>query len=157
VSTSPQTIDYKGSFTLPGSPEQIWSALARFDRYESWWSWLTDFHVEGAGLATGSVLHGTVAPPLPYRMRIEVTLVRCVPHRSIQASVAGDLQGTASLLLRSAGAETKTDVAWTIEMMQRRLRLVARVARPLLLWGHDRVVATTVARFRELLRAAHDP
>jgi hypothetical protein len=36
-------------------------------------------------------------------------------------------------------------------MMQRPMRLAARVAYPLLRWGHDRVVEATVAGFRRQL------
>ena len=39
-------------------------------------------------------------------------------------------------------------------MMQRPMRLASRVARPLLQWGHDRVVELTVAGFRRRLESA---
>jgi hypothetical protein len=37
-------------------------------------------------------------------------------------------------------------------MMQRPMRVAARVAPPVLRWGHDRVVDATVAGFRRHLR-----
>jgi hypothetical protein len=37
-------------------------------------------------------------------------------------------------------------------MMQRPMRAAARVASPVLRWGHDRVVAATVSGFRRQLR-----
>jgi hypothetical protein len=37
-------------------------------------------------------------------------------------------------------------------MMQRPMRVAARVASPVLRWGHDRVVDATVAGFRRHLR-----
>ena len=39
-------------------------------------------------------------------------------------------------------------VAWTVEMRQPAMRLASRFGRPLLQWGHDRVVEMTVAGFR---------
>lgn len=145
--TSPHVIDYAGSFTLPAPPEQVWSALGRFDRYEEWWSWLSELQVRGQGLEAGSVLNGTVVPPLPYRMRVRVTLVECTPPHAIRATVAGDLRGEARLLLTPTADGTRADVGWTIEMMQAAMRLVSRLARPVMLWGHDRVVQATVANF----------
>ena len=151
VPTPPYVIENRRSFTLPASPEQVWSAIGRFDRYEDWWSWLSDLRVNGHGLEAGTVLDGTVVPPLPYRMRIHVTLLECTAPREIHAVVAGDLRGHALLRLTPTGGRTRADVGWTIEMMQPPMRLVSRFARPLLVWGHDRVVDATVASFsREL-------
>lgn len=154
MSTAPHVIDYQGSFKLPASDAQVWDALAEFDHYEAWWSWLTELRVNGLGLQPGTVLHGTVVPPLPYRMRLRLTFVECVPQRLLRATVDGDLHGSGQLVLETTGPETRAEVAWTMELSQRRLRLLARVARPLLVWAHDRIVELTVSRFREYLRSA---
>ena len=86
------------------------------------------------------MLSGVVAPPLPYRMRIEVELTDCQPPNSIEALIHGDLEGEGSVVMRSHGTGTIVEVAWTVEMMQRPMRLADRFAHPLLQWGHDRVV-----------------
>ncbi len=39
---------------------------------------------------------------------------------------------------------TVAEVSWTIEMRQRPMRLAARVAYPLMRWGHDRVIEATL-------------
>jgi carbon monoxide dehydrogenase subunit G len=103
VRAPPYVIEYSGSFRLPASPDEVWSALGRFDRYEEWWSWLTELRVDGPGLEVGAILDGTVVPPLPYRMRVQVTLVECTAPRAIRAVVAGDLRGQARLLLAPRG------------------------------------------------------
>src|SRR5947207_15083380 len=82
---SPYVIEYAGRFDFTAPPRQVWSAIEHFERYEAWWGWLRELRVEGPGLAAGSVLHGIVAPPLPYRMRLRVVLVGCQPRRSIDA------------------------------------------------------------------------
>jgi len=152
VGESRYVIDYRRRFDLDAPPEVIWRSIERSDRFESWWRWLEDFHLEGPGLVEGAVLTGVVAPPLPYRMRLRVELDRCERPRSILARVSGDLVGEGRLLLEPDGGGTRAEVAWRIEMMQRPMRLAARVARPLLVWGHDRVVEMTVASFRRQLR-----
>ena len=149
---SPYVVEYKGRFSFPASPQQVWSAVEHVERFETWWGWLRDLRVEGPGLTSGSVLHGVVAPPLPYRMRLRVVLLDSVPPHGIEASVHGDLVGHARLVLEPEGDGTRVSVSWTIEMMQRPMRLAARIAAPLLRWGHDQVVAATVAGFRRHLR-----
>ena len=52
-----------------------------------------------------------------------------------------------------AGDGTVAEVAWTVEMTQRTMRMAARVAHPFLRWGHDRVIETTVAAMRRHLAA----
>jgi hypothetical protein len=99
------------------------------------------------------VLHGVVVPPLPYRMRIRVELTRCEPPGVIDALIGGDLEGDAHLRIRADGTGSRVEVAWTVEMKQRPMRLASRFGRPLLQWGHDRVVEMTVAGFRRRLEA----
>jgi uncharacterized protein YndB with AHSA1/START domain len=139
---------------FPVPPAAVWSAIEDVEDFPAWWGWLGQFRVVGDGLKPGSVLEGTVSPPLPYRMRVQVTIDRSRPQERIEATVRGDLTGHAQLTLAPADAGSEVTVAWTIEMRQRAMRAVARVAYPLLRWGHDRVVESTVAAFREHLAAA---
>jgi hypothetical protein len=86
-------------------------------------------------------------------LRIDVELTECVPPRRIDAVVHGDLEGEATLEIRDAGAGSRVEVAWTVEMMQRSMRMASRFAHPLLQWGHDVVVGITVAGFRRRLES----
>jgi hypothetical protein len=131
--------------------EQLWATMNRVESYPSWWSWLHEFSVEGVGLESGSTLHGVIVPPLPYRMRLDVLLYDSVPHRFISALVHGDLEGTAHLDFESIGSATSVHAVWAVEMMQRPMRLAARIGSPVLQWGHDRVVDATVEGFRSHL------
>lgn len=145
-------MDYTGQFGFPVLPSELWASIERLELFEQWWGWLRDLSVDGAGLQAGSVLRGTVNPPVPYRMQLAVELTKCVPESSIDAVVSGDLAGEAHLRMRPGSGGTVADVAWSLEMLQRPMRMVARVAYPLLRWGHDRVVEATVTEFRSQLR-----
>jgi hypothetical protein len=151
VARSPCVIEYQRTFAFPVASERLWAAMTQFDSFCSWWSWLREFSVDGAGLEAGTVLHGVVEPPLPYRMRLDVVVDHCEPARRIAAAIHGDLEGTAVLSLEGDDHETFVNAAWTIEMMQAPMRLAARFGHPLLRWGHDRVVDATVAGFRRHL------
>lgn len=148
MAVSPYVIDYRDDFAFPLPPERMWSAIERADGFERWWGWLSEFRLEGGALRPGAVLHGVVSPPLPYRMRITVELEECERPSLIEAAVHGDLEGRAGLRLEPEGGGTRASVSWTIEMMQRPMRVAARVAHPVLRWGHDRVVEATVRGFR---------
>lgn len=156
VANSPFVIDYQGAFTFPTPPEDLWVAIEQVDRFQSWWSWLSQFSLEGDGLQAGSVLRGVVAPPLPYRMRLRVDLEQCERPSRIEATVHGDLEGRARVVLAPHEAGTRVEVGWTIEIMQRPMRMAARVAHPVLRWGHDRVVEATVRSFRRYLAESRE-
>jgi uncharacterized protein YndB with AHSA1/START domain len=147
-------IDFHRSYRFEASPEELWAAIERTDRFEGWWSWLSDLTFERGGLVSGGLLRGTVSPPLPYRMRVEVDLVRCERPHAIDAEVRGDLQGPASLRIAAVAGGAQVETTWTLEMMQRAMRLASRVAHPLLRIGHDAVVDVTVSSFRRHLRRA---
>ncbi len=148
---SPYVIEYSGSFLFPVPPEALWSAIEEMEHFEGWWSWLSDFQLDGPGLQAGSVLRGVVSPPVPYRMTVRVQLDRCEPARRVEATVHGDLEGPARLTLEPTADGTRADVSWRIEMTQRRMRVASLLAGPLLRWGHDRVVEMTVRGFRRQL------
>jgi hypothetical protein len=144
-------ITYRHGYTFDLTPEQLWQRIEQTDKFEEWWPWLTELRTEGASLSEGSVLYGVVTPPLPYRMRLRVELVRCERPRAIDATVGGDLIGDAELRLGEDGGGTWAEVAWAVEMQQPAMRLASRIGRPLLQWGHNRVVEMTVAGFRRRL------
>jgi uncharacterized protein YndB with AHSA1/START domain len=145
---------YRRDYEFPISPQRLWDVIGEVDQFEAWWPWLEEFRLEGGSLEKGAVLHGVIAPPVPYRMRIQVELTQCEPARRIEALIHGDLEGEASLELRARGTGSSVEVAWTVEMMQRSMRIADRVAHPLLQWGHDRVVELTVEGFRKRLGSA---
>jgi hypothetical protein len=140
-------IEYDEAFWFPVTPDQLWVIVERFDQFESWWRWLRNFRADEAGLVAGNVLHGTVVPPVPYQLRLEVRLRRCCRPRLVDAKVDGDLSGWAVLRLEDADDGTRVAVAWSLEMRSAPLRVAARVAYPLTHWGHDRVVEMAVAGF----------
>jgi uncharacterized protein YndB with AHSA1/START domain len=144
-------IDFTGSYEFGVPPDELWRAIEQFDRFPRWWSWLGQFRVDGPGLEAGTVLHGVVAPPLPYRMRVTVRLLRCEPPWRIDASVEGELTGPASLEVTPTEQGSRVEVTWALEMQKPAMRAVARVALPLLRFAHDRVVEATVAGFRRHL------
>jgi hypothetical protein len=152
MATSPYVIEYRGAFSFPCRPEEMWSAMQRVDCFESWWGWLRELRVEGRALEAGCVLHGVVVPPLPYRLAVRIALLESVRPQRIDAAIHGDLEGAAHLVLEAERDGTRANVSSSIEVMQRPLRFAGRLAPPVLRWGHDRVVEATVSSFRGHVR-----
>ena len=142
-------IDYRGAFWFPVGPNELWETIERFDRFESWWTWLRDFGADTNGLVAGNVLHATVIPPVPYRPRLDIRLEVCLRPHLVEATVHGDARGSAMVRLQPEDDGTQVKVAWSLDMVSTPLRVAAVVAYPLMRWGHDRVVEMAVAGFRQ--------
>jgi hypothetical protein len=144
---------HRGEYPFDLPPDRLWDRIGDVEQFEGWWPWLTEFRLEGSGLEEGAVLRGVVTPPLPYRMRLRIELGPCRRPHAIDAVVGGDLTGTARLRIRPQGDSSLVVTEWSLEVRQPVMRLAARLGRPLLKWGHDLVVETTVAGFRRRIGA----
>lgn len=142
-------IDYRGAFWFPVGPNELWETIERFDRFESWWTWLRDFRADTERLVAGNVLHGMVIPPVPYRLRLDIGLEASERPQVVEARIDGDVRGFAVMRLEPVDHGTQVTVVWSMDMVSRPLRLAARLAYPLMRWGHDRVVEMAVAGFRQ--------
>lgn len=120
----------------------MWDAIGDVDQM-GLWGWLHELRTEGPSMVTGSILHGVVVPPLPYRLRLHIAFVSCVRPTRVDAIVSGDLAGDAHLRLKREGSGTEITATWTLEMMQPAMRFAARAMPGVMRWGHDRVVDAT--------------
>jgi carbon monoxide dehydrogenase subunit G len=137
-------IDFAGGFLVSAPAEVVWSVLEDVKYFDRSSPWLENLIIEAPGLRDGSVLQGTITTPLPYRIRLTINFEQCVPPCLIVATVHGDLAGEARLSLIADGQRTRAELRWTIEMMQRPMRAVARLAHPALRRGHDTVVQAAI-------------
>ena len=142
-------IDYRGAFWFPVRPGELWDVIEQFDQFEHWWAWLQDFGAETDGLVAGNELHGTVLPPVPYWLRLDIRLERCLRPHVVEATIDGDVRGFAEIRLEPVDDGTRVAVVWTLDMRSTPLRVAALVAYPLMRWGHDRVVEMAVLGFRQ--------
>jgi hypothetical protein len=148
---SAYVIGYQGCFHLPAPPMSVWSVLEDLDGFADKAAWLAKLDIDGCGLRDGSVVRATIATPLPYQIRVRLELDSCSRGRQIDARVEGDLHGFARLCLVAEAGGTLADLAWTIEIRQPLMRATARVAHPVVRWGHDVVADATVRSFADYL------
>lgn len=132
-------------YDLPVSPADLWGALTRVDRYQSWWPWLREFDAQD--LAGDEVWDCLVQPPLPYRVRFSVTLDEVVAPTTVRASITGDVVGQARLDIAERLHGSEARLVSHLEPGNGFLRAVARVAAPVVRYGHDWVIDTGAKQF----------
>jgi hypothetical protein len=110
------------------------------------------FELDGqtaSGLAAGIIASCAVKAPLPYTLEFHVHVDQVDPGRSVDTHVTGDLRGPARLEVASAGEASTARLTWAVELQVPLLSAASLVARPVLVWAHDRVVLNGVDQFRE--------
>lgn len=138
------TVHYSEAFWFPIRVDDFWQLIEDFERYQERWPWLEAFTADQDGLVAGNVLRATILPPVPLRVRIQVCFHSCQRLSLTEAGITGDLQGHASLSFDEHNGGTRVRADWTLEPASKSVRLATRVARPLVRWGHDRVVDMAV-------------
>ncbi|HET7481363.1 MAG TPA: SRPBCC family protein [Actinomycetota bacterium] len=143
---SPYVVDYRGTFEIPLPTEESWSLLQATERYEKWWPWMRDLRIDGDGLARDSTFSFRVVSPLPYRMRLRVSVTE-VAERGATATIDGDLKGSGGIELDETGSGTSVTLRWRVEVVHPQMRVAARIARPVLRWGQTWAIQAALRGF----------
>jgi hypothetical protein len=146
---TPFTFDRSWVFDVP--VERLWAAVADTSRFPEWFPWLDEADL--GPLEEGSTAHFTVNPPLPYKLHLRVDVRRVVPESLVEGEVHGDVAGPARLEVAAHPAGSTARLVWSLRVCRPMLRGAERVARPLMLWGHDAVVSRGLDRFSAVLGA----
>jgi uncharacterized protein YndB with AHSA1/START domain len=142
----PSPFQFERSWELDVTPERFWDTIARTEEYSTWWPWLRQFDAEG--MTEGARWRAVIQSPLPYVLRVELLLDEVVPCERLAATVSGDLEGHAGLTLAPVAGGAAIDVEWHMRPRSRAMQLAAVVARPLLRWSHEWVLARGLEQFR---------
>lgn len=140
------TVDSDREWTFPATTERVWDALADVSSYPQWWPWLRRF--EAVGLVEGDVWLCTVQPPLPYSLTFTITIDSVETGRRIDATLNGDLRGTAHLELGELESGSGLRLVSSLTPARRPIAILTRLAGPVARWGHDWVLDTGARQFR---------
>ena len=120
-----------GRFDFDVPPEAIWRSIEHCERFEGWWAWLREFRLDGPGLEAGAVLARRGVPARPLRDAGPGGARPLRPPHGHRRHRARRPRGRRPPRARARrGGGTVAEVAWTVEMMQRPMRMAARVAHP---------------------------
>jgi hypothetical protein len=139
---------YRRAWRLPLDVDDLWRRIERTDQYADWWPWLRDADLPR--LEAGTTARFSVVPPLPYRLAITLELVDVDPPWRIDATVGGDLVGSASLDLSPGGPSgSVVSLRWDVDVARPGLQRLARFGQPVLQWGHEMVVRSAIRGFTD--------
>jgi len=135
--------DRRYRFAVP--PADLWSAVARPDRFQQWWPWLRRF--DGSVVAPLEVWSCAVHPPLSFPVRFAVLLDHVDAPHEATATLSGDVTGTAALTIAADGPGSEARLVARLAPGNGFLRLASRIARPIVRLGHDWVLDSAVRQF----------
>jgi hypothetical protein len=151
---SPYVFDYRGEFRFDDvDADLLWDKLTRRESYPEWWPWMHDLAIRGTGLEPGAEFDFVVFAPIPYRMRLTVRITESVRPTRVEAEVHGHLRGNGTVRFRDESDGTSAEVSWSVEVVDRAMRVGARVARPLIKWGQDWAIRVALRNFKRHLIA----
>jgi uncharacterized protein YndB with AHSA1/START domain len=137
--------DRRHRFGVPRS--ELWDTITQVDRYPTWWPWLRSF--DATDLKPGAEWQCRVQPPLPYSIRLIITIEDVVAEQSVAATVSGDVEGTAELRLLDIPDGSEAHLTSALAPSSRPLKLIARAALPVVRFGHDWVLDTGAKQFSD--------
>ena len=150
----PSPFHFARTWGLDVAPDQFWDTISRTGEYKDWWPWLKRFDADG--LREGARWSAVIQSPLPYVLRVDLVLDEVVQRERLSATVSGDIGGWASLDLSSHdGNGSVVDIEWDMRPRSRAMQAAAVLARPLLRWSHEWVLARGLDQFRR--RALSQP
>jgi hypothetical protein len=138
--------EFRASWSMPAPPEAVAAVVADLEHYPDWWPQVVA--VASLGPDDARVLCRST---LPYTLDLVLHAVsRDLPR--LQVDIDGDLRGSAAWTLSPEGAGTRMDFAQAVDPVGLPTWLV-KVARPVLAWNHERMMAGCERGLRAALRS----
>jgi hypothetical protein len=122
--------------------EAVWDVIVDWRRYPEWWPGVVSAEpvAEEGALLRGSVGRLVWQAPMGYRFTVDLRETLRQRPTDYAALASGDLSGSGRWTLWMEGDITTVRFVWRVHTMQRWANLAARLARPLLIWNHDRLM-----------------
>nr|WP_246280440.1 SRPBCC family protein [Nocardioides daedukensis] len=120
----------------------VHAQLVDLEHYPDWWPEVRA--VASLGPDDARVL---ISSRLPWTLDLVLHAVSR-ELECLETTLSGDLDGVVRWRLEEAGEGTRLLFEQEVEVTGRLLGLASYAARPVLVWNHDRMVASAVARLR---------
>ena len=133
---------FRDEWTLAASPERVHGVLIDLERYPDWWP-----EVRAVAKVGPDDALVVCRSRLPYSLELLLHAVHRRPHL-LETTIHGDLRGEVRYHLEPDREGTRVRFEQDVVVAGRLLGLAARVARPVLVWNHDRMMASCLAGLR---------
>lgn len=123
--------------------DAVWDALHGVDRWPGWWRGLesvVELEKGGPG-GIGSLRRFFWKGALPYRLRFDLRATAIEPSTLIAGTATGDLEGAGVWRLSREAGFTVVRYEWSVRATIGWMNALGPLARPLLVWNHDKVMA----------------
>ncbi len=122
--------------------ESVWEAIFHSERWPEWWQGLerVDELVPGDTNRVGCVRRFSWKGRLPYRLVVDLRVIRVEPPVALESVANGELEGRGLWSLTRSAQGTTIRYDWNVRTTKRWMNLAAPMARPLFTWNHNVVM-----------------
>lgn len=134
------------TFALRAPRDAVFDAVAHHELWAPRWPHVRTVTVtdEGRPNGLGRVVNMTFRAPLEYRMHLRLTTDVIEPPHRMGVVADGDLVGRGSWRLVEEEGVTHGSYLWQVDPTKTWMGVVSHLARPLLVWNHDRVMRSGI-------------
>ena len=132
-------------YPLEDPPDAVWRALESVEDYQRWWPWLRRF--DARALSSGERWAARIRVPMPWSLRFQLELGDVRPPIGVDAAIAGDIEGTATVTVEPSGTGSTIRLQSALAPRHRLLRAVNRAVPGVSRRLHDHVVDKAFEQF----------
>lgn len=127
---------------IPASRQVVWDALVHTEDWPVWWPHVRSVEElqPGDPSGIGNVRRYCWSTCLPYRLILDLQVIRLEAQRLIETRVSGDLVGHGRCLLSRQDAVTNVQYEWNVRTCRPWMNWLAPVAYPVFVWNHAQVM-----------------
>lgn len=129
---------FRREFDIAGPVERVQAVLVDLEWYAAWWP-----EIVAVGKLSDDDALVLCKSSLPYELELHLTAVRRDPDL-LEVALDGDLQGFARFELSPTPDGTHLVFTEQVEAVGPAMRVASFVARPLLVWNHDRMLESCI-------------
>lgn len=137
---------FHDSWRVEASPPAVHAVLVDLEHYPDWWP-----QVIAVAKVDDDTARVLCRSALPYTLDLVLHAERRDPDR-LETTISGDLSGSVRWHLAADGTGTRLDFDQHVEVARRGLAMASYVARPVLRWNHDQMMAGCRAGLADRLR-----
>ena len=137
-----RTYSFREQWTVAAEPGRVRDVLVDLERYPRWWR-----EVRAVAKLSDDDALVVCRSVLPYDLELHLHAV----HRDddlLETAIEGDLVGHARYRIAAHGEGTRLQFEQDVDVTGRLLGLASRLARPVLVWNHDRMMRSCLSGLR---------